>query len=116
MFEATGVIVWAAIALVVAIVIVRTMIELVRRWFVKAEYPCDACGSRFTTLHGKWMGIDTGTFYSVHCLACGHRSTYSHPYHRGTGRQCGEGVSGWQRRSLASMLAENAKYRQGCKA
>lgn len=112
MFEATGMIIWGIAALLIAVIIIRAAGELFRRWFVKVEYPCESCGSRFTTLHGKWMDISTGTLYATHCLACKHQSKHSHPYHFGTGRWCGESVSGWQRKPLTDTLAEDAAHRR----
>jgi DNA-directed RNA polymerase subunit RPC12/RpoP len=112
MMEVTGMVFWGLVALVIVTVLIVDAIELVRRWFVKVEYPCKNCGSRFTTLHGKNFGISTGTYYAAHCLACGHKSDHAHSYYRGTGRWCGKSVKGWERKSLAEAVAEDRKYDQ----
>ena len=64
-------------------------IELFRRWFVKVEYRCEKCDSRFTLLKGEYLGISTGTYYRIRCLICGTNSENRYPYFRGQGKQCG---------------------------
>ena len=98
------------IGLLLAWHLISEVVELFRRWFVKPEYPCEKCNSRFTLLSGKNFGFETGKFYRTHCLACGKVSSFHFSYYRGMGRSCGKGV-GWEGKSLASVIAENRSYR-----
>ena len=107
MFGSFDIVIFGILALCVLVLFARRLIELYRRWFVKVEYPCPACGSRFTTLHGKYLGIETGSFYRTHCLRCKHVSSRGNPYYFGKGKWVGEKRIGWRRKSLAASIAEN---------
>ena len=76
--------------LIIGLLTMRTLLELFRRWFVRVQYPCNVCGSRFTTFKRKWFDISTGTLYATKCLACHKHSDFRYSYYRGLGKHCGE--------------------------
>lgn len=112
MFESIGMLFVGALGLIAFLFIACEVIELVRRWFVKPEYPCQKCGSRYTLLSGKYFGIDSGSFYKTRCLACGHQSGYTYSYYRGKGRSVGRTKIGWESKSLSDVIAEDRQYKE----
>ncbi len=112
MYDAIGKLVVWGIAAIIGLLVVIPLIELFRRWFVKPEYYCRHCGSRFTLLSGKYFGISTGSYYQIRCLVCGETTDYKYSYYFGKGMRVGRKWIGWEHRALSDIKAEDERIGQ----
>lgn len=100
-------VVWSFLLIILAFLALRGL-ELFRRWFVRPQYYCRTCGTRFTFLKGKWFGISTGSFYNINCV-WGHSGDYKHPYYFLSGPNCNDYKNAWKPKSLQKIKDEIAQ-------
>jgi hypothetical protein len=97
--------IWLILTLI-GFFMLRTILELIRRWFFNPEYRCDKCGSPVTALVKDSWDLCTGTLYKVRCYKpwCRHWNAERVFYYRGKGRSCGKGYNGWKRSRYADQV------------